>query len=492
MEAFCNNNRSSSVNRTQLMIKHLRFLFSVLLLPLALSAGKPCTVEGYAKGYEGQIISLHTYIEYITFAEQKLGETLIDDSGHFEITYEAENIERVFLRFAKQRGFLFTEPGRLVRVMCSVRDSVRMVNPDVEYETQLTHFTNDSADMNFLAIDFNAHFQEFWNKNFSYFLTKSSYFKLDSFHTAMRKHYAFVKNPYFMPWMDFSLASIEDATFHSEKKLAGKYITGKKIYYTNNEYMNFFNSFFEEYMYLNSIKKEGEKISWAINEWVSYDSLMSAMKRLRWLENDTLRELVMLKGLFESYNNPAFYSRNILSIAQQTSSRSRIAEHREIARRIVSFYTKLKPGSMAAHFNGIDKTGKLVDPITDFTGKPVYLFFFNEWNTNAQNEMRLMSELHKRYGKKMIFVAVSIGTDTVVWKKFLRDNPKYNWVMLHYNFDDRTKDAYSIYATPVAFIIDAEGRLMSAPAELPSGGALEQQIYRIVNPRAAPLRVGER
>ncbi|MCU0434444.1 MAG: TlpA family protein disulfide reductase [Bacteroidia bacterium] len=471
---------------------HFRILLLLLLLSPLLKAAKPCTIEGYAKGFEGQIISLHTYEEYITMAERKLGETVVEADGHFEFTYEAENVERVFVRYTHLRGFLFAEPGRLVRIMCPPRDSARMVNMDVEYETQLTYFTEDSTDMNFLAIDFNMNFQKFWNKNFSYFVDKSSYTKLDSFHTAMRKHYTFVKNPYFMPWMEFTFASMEDATFHSEKKLAKNYLIGKKIYYNNNEYMNFFNSFFEDYMYTGSIRKEGAGINPAINVWVSYDSLMKSMKTLRWLENDTLRELVMLKGLFECYNNPAFIPRNILSLAQQTTSRSRVPQHREIARRIVAFYTKLKAGSMAAHFEAIDKTGKSIDPIAEFAGKPVYLFFFSEWNTNAQNEMRLMSELHKRYGKKMTFVAVSVGNDTLAWKKFLRENPKYNWVMLHYNFDERIKNAYSIYATPLGFFIDEEGRLLAAPAELPSGGELEPQIYKLLNPRAAPLRVGER
>lgn len=469
-----------------------RFLLALLLLSPALKAAKPCTVEGYAKGFEGQLISLHTYEEYITLAERKLGETVVETDGHFEITYEAEGVERVFVRYAKLRGFFFAEPGRLVRILCPPRDSARMVNMDVEYEIELTCFTEDSTDMNFLAIDFNTNFQKFWNKNFSYFVDKNSYHKLDSFHIAMRKHYAFVKNPYFMPWMDFSFASIEDATFHPEKKLAKNYLIGKPIYYANNEYMNFFNNFFEQYMYMGSIRKEGAGIGAAINQWVSYDSLMSAMKPLRWLANDTLRELVMLKGLFECYHNPAFIPRNILSVAQQTASRSRVPQHREIARRIVAFYTKLKAGSMAAHFEAIDKSGKSIDPIAEFAGKPVYLFFFSEWNTNAQNEMRLMSELHKRYGKKMTFVAVSIGNDTLAWKKFLRENPKYNWVMLHYNFDERIKEAYSIYATPVGFLIDEEGRLLAAPADLPSGGVLEPQIYKLLNPRAAPLRVGER
>lgn len=470
------------------------FSFLMLFLTSVLLPAQVYSIEGYAPGYEKQKVSLHVYQEYITNTELELGQAIVNDSGFFTISSdiyrnEPEQIERVFLRFGKQRGFLYAEPGRVIRIQLPLRDSLRMINPEVEYEAQLTYFTNDSTDMNFLAIDFNQQFQKFWDQNFTYFLTKSSYNKLDSFHLAMQKKYEFVKNPYFKTWMNYNLASLEDATFHPEKKLANLYLIHQPIAYRNNEYMNFFNSFFKEYVYAASVTREGRGIAPAINRWISYDSLMAAMRPLRWLENDTLRELVMLKSLYEIYNNPAYNSRNILSIVQQTITKSKIAEHRQIARNILSSYTRFQPGTSASHFTAVDRTGQLMDVLQDFQGKYIYLFFFTEWNVNAQNEMRLLSEMQKKYGKKIMFVSVSIGTDTLAWKKMLKDNPKYNWTILHYNFNEQVKTDYNIYVVPTAFLIDPDGFFIEVPADLPSG-SIERTFYQIANPRRKPATIG--
>jgi thiol-disulfide isomerase/thioredoxin len=467
-----------------------KFFILIFLLFPGVFFAQICTIEGYAPDYQNQKVSLHAYEDYITYTEQDLGQAIVNDSGFFTIQYEVQDIERVFLRFAKQRGFLYAEPGRTVRVQVPRRDTQRMINPDVEYEAQLTYFTDDSTDMNFLAIDFNRHFQTFWNRNYMYFLAKSSYHKLDSFHLAMNKRYEFVKNPYFNIWMNYNLASIEDATFHPEKKLAALYLINHPIKYKNNEYMNFFNSFFKDYLYSASVTKNGSRIHPAINIWVSYDSLMAAIQPLRWLENDTMRELVMLKSIYEQYNNPAYDRGNILSIVQQTITRSKVAEHRQIARNILAQYTRFKPGVAASRFIAIDRTGKAVDVLQETQGKIVYLFFFTEWNVKAQNEMRLMSELHRKYGKKIAFVGISTGSDTAAWKKLLKENPKYTWTMLHYNFNEQIKADYDIYALPSAFLIDETGLFITIPADLPSG-TIEQTMYRVANPRRKPQMIGQ-
>jgi thiol-disulfide isomerase/thioredoxin len=221
----------------------------------------------------------------------------------------------------------------------------------------------------------------------------------------------------------------------------------------------------------------------AINNLISYDSLLSSMKHLPWVANDTLRELVMLKGLFELHNNPAFSSRNILAIVQQVSTRSKIAEHRRIARNIFAFYTKLKRGSLAPHFTGVNKAGVEIDPIEKFKGRYIYIFFFATWNTHSMAEFRYMESLQQKYGKQIEFVSISLDPDTNAFKAFLKANPKYKWTILHFDFNEKIKSDYNLYSVPAGFIIDKEGKLYVSPADNPSGD-LEYNLYKIANPKA--------
>lgn len=444
-----------------------------------------CTIWGTAPGNEGNVIGIYQYDDYITYTEHKLNETIVGDSSKFSMTVEVTEVTSLVVRCKNIYATVYAEPGRKVEVIFPQRDPKRHISPDVDYQEDLSIYTEDSTDMNFLADDYNTKFYKWWGKNYIYFVSKDSSGILDSFRVRMKKHYAFVKNPYFMPWMEYGIASIEDATLQSQVSSAKKYLANRPIFYHNSEYMSFFNNFFKDYVYKWSGRKEGSGIAFTINSMVSYDSLLGTMKHLPFVKNDTLRELVMLKGLFEIYDNPAFDARNVLAIAQQASILSKIPEHRRIARNIVSFYSKLKRGSLAPHFIANNRLGNEVDILEQNKGKYVYLFFFATWNTHAMAEFRYMSELQKRYGKKIVFVSVCMDEDTNLYKAFLKANPKYNWTILHYDMRQKTKDDYNLYAVPVGFIIDNEGKFYRSPADNPSGD-LEYDLYRIANPKAGP------
>ncbi len=463
----------------------------VILIALLIVAGHAvyagtASVTGYAPYPQGTAVRVCMFADYITKTELTLGEALVGDSGKFSVTFEVQEIEYVYLRIGNLTGFFYAELDRKITADFPQRDSLRQLNPDVVYEVPLDIFTKDSTDMNFLASDYNSKFAEFWKKNYQYFVASVSAAKLDSFHTAMDKHYVFVKKPFFHAWMDYGLATMENATFQSEVKIGARYIKNQPIRYRNNEYMNFINTFFEDYIYKWSMRKEGQCVPAVINGIANYDSLLSCTKRIPWLKNDTLRELVLLKGLMEVYNNPAYSNRNIIAVAQQASIRSKISEHRRIARNIVTMFSKIQIGQLAYALNMVNKKGERVELLEQYKGKYVYLYFYQVKNANAVREMRYMEALHKKYGKKIVFVSVSMDNDTAAWQKYLKENPKYNWAHYHYEFREKTKDDYNLFAYPVGYIIDPEGKFYAAPVDNPSGD-LEYLLYRINNPKAPPL-----
>lgn len=461
------------------------FLF-VFFAQTTIAQQTTCTIFGTAPGRDGHVIGAYMYDDFITHTEIKLAESVVGDSGKFSLNVEVPGVTYIFLRCKKVHGFLYAEPGRKVELEFPDRDYKAQVNPDVEYTVPMAIYISDSTDMNFLADDYNQKFDKFWRKNFQSFVVKDSLAVLDSFHVRMQRHYSNVKNPYFLPWMNYGLASMEDGIFQSQVQSGKKYVTNQPIHYHNSEYMEFFNNFFQDYMYKWSARKEGFGMVYAVNNLISYDSLLSSMKRLPWMENDTLRELVMLKGLFESYNNPAFNPRNILAVVQQAAARSRVAEHRRIARNILAFYTKLKRGTLAPRIVAVDKLGNEIAPLEKYKGKFIYIFFFATWNTHSMSEFRYMEDLQKKYGKQVEFVSISIDPDTNAFKAFLKANPKYKWTILHFDFNEKIKSDYNLYGVPAGYIVDPEGKLYASPADNPSGD-LEYMLYRCANPKAPPM-----
>jgi peroxiredoxin len=444
------------------------------------------TIYGTAKDFVGHIITVSVYDDYITHTEKKLAETIVGDSGKFSLTFELTEIRQVIIRSKNVYSYAFAEPRHKTEIIFYDRDYKSQVNPEVEYKVQAGIYLDDTTEMNFLVDDFNARFNDWWKENYIHIVAKDSISVIDSFHIAMQRHYAYVRNPYFHPWMDYAMASLEDGTFHSQKVTARKYLYHKPVYYYNSEYMEFFNNYFKDFLFKWSLRKEGEPLRFVINSMVSYDSLMGVMKRFPNMYSDTLRELVMLKGLFELYTNPSYNPQNIIAIVQQAAYRSTIPQHRIVARNIIAACTKLKKGSLAPHFIANTKAGVEVDILEQYKGKYVYLFFFNTTNAYSLSELKYMGELHKRYGKKIMFVSVCLDQDTNAWKSFVKANPKYNWTLLHYDNREKTKDDYNLYSVPAGFVIDPDGKFYASPVDNPSGD-LEFLLYRIANPRAGPF-----
>lgn len=470
-------------------MKRLTIVLFLFLTALSANAAE-WTVFGRAGIGPGNIISVYMYEDYITYTEKKLAETITGDSGKFSMTIEIEKISWVMLKCENLHGFLFATPGKKSEVFFPARDRDLQVSSEAHYEVPVSMWVDDSTDMNFLAADYNKKFDFFWgdstSNRYMEFVAGQSAEVLDTFHNQMTRHYRWVKNPYFHTWLEYGFASMENATFQSEFRTASRYLKGKPIIYDNHEYMGFFNNFFEGFLYRWSMKKQGGSIYRSINVLVSYDSTMAAMRNLPYCANDTLRELILLKGLTELYYNMSYDPRNVIAVAQQVGINSKIREHREIARNIVQMYSKLRIGSTASHFTGVNAKGEKVDPLELYKGKFIYVYFFASWNVNSVNEMRYMSELQKKYGKAIQFVSVSLDEDTAAWKKFMKANPKYNWLNLHYDFDNRVKDDYNLFGFPIGYIIDPDGKFYASPADKPSGD-LEYVLYRIQNPKKPPL-----
>lgn len=458
-------------------MKYHNNIFILLLFLFEYSAiAQSVRIAGKANTYEGKEISAFFYDDLISFREKKIGSATINDNGAFELNFNTNTIKYVFLKIENRKADLYVEPFSTYEVIFLPKDSSGYVNSNTEESIDLAILKKDSNELNVLMTDFNRKFDDFWINNYEYFIKKSAQTKIDSFKTAIHKTYASVKNDYFFTFVNYKIASLQERIFESRKKLAREYIFLKPVYYENYEYMSFFNSFFKNYLQLYAYTFKGAAIQKEINENVSYTGLMEALFSDTLLRNDTLRELVLLKGLSELYYVPTYKKENIAAILEQLASKSIIPEYRKIATNILYSFSKQQPGTKAPGFKLIDQNNKPVS-LDDFKGKYIYLDFWATWCTPCLQEMKIMPELYKKYGDRIQFISISIDKDEEVVKQFLLKHPKYNWTFLHYG-NDKIKEDYNIKAIPTYFLINPQGYFMQVPADAPSGN-IEETFYSI-------------
>jgi thiol-disulfide isomerase/thioredoxin len=425
------------------------------------------TINGFAPAYKGKDITLFTYADYISNTEIPVSTQTVSDSGIFNFSFQSDNIKRVLLRSGKQKANMYVEANRNYKVYLPARDTVRFVNANIEQSVDLTFAVTDTTEINALVIDYNQHFEKFWAENYQYFVQKKSRARLDSFELQMQSCYAWLDKPYFKSYITYNIAELDLNTFQSKTELAKKYIIGKPVLYDSYEYMSFFNKFFNHYLQSYALSKNGAALVEQINNKSNYEGCMNVLAGDKYLKNDTLRELVLIKGLSELYYVADFSRTNVQYILERIASTSKIVLHQSIAANIIRSFSKLQPGAPAPEFSLPDKSGKIVN-LSDFKGKYVYLDFWATWCTPCLQEMKLISTLKKKYGDKIVFVSISTDDDTLLVKKFMVKNPKYDWVMLHYGKGKKVKDDYEIKSIPSYFLINPYGNFTQSPALRPT------------------------
>jgi len=391
---------------------------------------------------------------------------------------------------------LYVEPGRTYEVDFPRKDSTRLLNANVDQDGDLnihpitgkTKGSIDTTELNWLIIDYNLRYEDFWKKNYQSFLIKRMRAPLDSFRRAMNAHYAPIRNPYFKTFMDYNIASTQVSTLESQNFISRDYLQHRKIEYRNYEYMTFFNQFFDKYFYEFALKPTGASVFDAINQKGDEGELMSALKTAPYLGNDTIRELLLLKGLYENYNNKEFNRHRMVQILDEVSKKSKIPEHRLIARNIIARFTVLKRGTDAPAFTLPDKSGKMVS-LSDYKGKYVYLCFGKSNSPSCISDLLVLEEVNKKYP---LIQVVSIMTDDnpEEMKKLLKQNPKFRWTFLEGGSQEELKHKYSIYSEPYYFLIGPTGKLLLSPAPGPYDG-LEEIFYDITKKKEDRFKVGE-
>ena len=147
----------------------------------------------------------------------------------------------------------------------------------------------------------------------------------------------------------------------SKTILYKQFIDRRPIKYDNYEYMQFFNAHFKGYLKAYASTKNGGNIYNSINAYADYADLKKQFQADESIKNDTVRELLILKGLIDFYYSSDFDKRQVQSVIEQLYRETRIEEHKKIAGNMLQATYQLQPGAKAPDFVANDKAGMKVN-----------------------------------------------------------------------------------------------------------------------------------
>lgn len=452
-------------------------VFSFLLLTLlgSVAFAQNVSIKGVASTHKGKEISVYLYDDLITFAQTRMDFDTVDSKGVFELQLTITAPQLAIIKVGQLAGRIYLQPDFKYGIIIPPVDTSRFVAAGTEQVMEII-INGDSTELNARIIDFNERFDEFWQKHYTSFVSKHIHRDLDSFQVQIYKRYEKVKLSYFKTYLDYTFALMNENSGRHRNYLAKKYLLDRPIAYGNFEYMEFFNQYFKNYLERQTITKNGTLILDAVNEQGDYKHLNELMKSDPILMNDTLRELVLIKALNEMYYQPKNKKANIKQMLEQVNGSSNIAQHKKILFNILRVMNNMQMGSMAPSFSLKNAKRETVS-LGDYANRFVYLSFFSAKSVECLEQFKKQEGLFSKFGDKIYFVSVCTDDDTVAFKNFVKQNPRYKWVFL--NGDKQTVQMYNAATTPVYFLIGMQGQLLQSSALKPDEG-IERKFNEIL------------
>ncbi len=466
----------------------LFFIFSSVIIGNA----QNITIKGKAHAsHIGKEIILSDYSDYITYTKTKESSDTIDKDGYFELKIQSSITKPVLITIDNLVGKIYIQPNFVYGLYFPAKDSLTNNQEGTETIVDISVYGKDSTELNALIVDFSTQYNNlFLNIKDGYLSPAKLNTMLDTFLIASKKRYQNIKNPYFKNYVDYSFADFFSSISRNKTILYKQFIDRRPIQYSNFEYMKFFNIHFKGYLKAYASTKNGGTIYNSINSFADYQDLQKQFKYDESIKNDTVRELLILKGLIDFYYSPDFDKHQVQSVIEQLYRETKLAEHKKIATNMLQSIYQLQPGAKAPDFIANDKTGVNIN-LSNYKGKYIYLNFFSSESDNSQKEMQKIIDLKKKFNDKVTFISVCLDDSLKTYKAYLKANPKQDWVILHQTKNSTAKQAYNIKTLSGFFFINPQMQLAQSPSLMPSEG-IEYKFNALFKPRKKNTIIGIR
>ncbi|HRG00039.1 MAG TPA: TlpA disulfide reductase family protein [Bacteroidia bacterium] len=467
-------------------------LISVFIFLAYFSLAQNITIKGKAHAsHIGKEVVLSDFTDYITYNITKESSDTVDKDGYFELKLQTKYTKPILININNLVGKIYVQPNFVYGIYFPAEDSTANHQEGTETTVDISVYGKDSTELNALIIDFNTQYNNlFINSSDKYLSPAKINALLDTFVITSKKRYENIKNPYFKNYLEYSFANFFSNTSRSRTFLNKLFIDKKPIQYHNYEYMQFFNAHFKGYLKAFASTKNGGNIYNSINAFADYNDLKNQFKEDKSITNDTLRELLILKGLIDFYYSPDFDKKQVQSVIEQLYRETKYSENKAIAFHMLQIINQLQPGAPAPDFTAIDKIGNTVN-LSNYKGKYIYLNFFSSESETSQKEMQKIIDLKKKFNDKVTFISICLDDSIKSYKAYLKANPKQDWVILYQTKNSTAKQAYNIKSLSGFFFINPQMQLAQSPALMPSEG-IEYKFNALFKPRRRNTITGVR
>ncbi len=418
--------------------------------------------------YIGQVVDLVIEKNTITNTYEVLDTDTIDSLAYFHLQTEVYSPQSAYIKINSVKASIYISPDYVYGIVFPKADSSSNLIDRAEQTVNISILGSDSLELNALIIDFNIAFDQYWKTHYQDFIKRTHFKSLDSFELRMQDKYKDLQNPYFKAYMAYTFANLNESTGRLKKYLGGKYLLNKPFEIKNSEYLKFLSSYFKNY-YINKSFSKTQTTIYDVIASNKIEVLDAFVQSDPILKQDSLRQWVHCKNLFEMYYNGQFKKDDIRNLVLQLKSMTQIDFIKDICYDILNVTNTEKVGTRADPFVLADVNNKLID-LYNFKTKYIYLQFFKSNNVQCLQELKKLQSIQKKYANKVDFISVCLDDSLTAFKDFKKANPAYNWTIIYGGQDKKLFSDYDLKQSHQYLLLNKEHYIMRAPADMPSEG----------------------
>ena len=420
--------------------------------------------------YAHQIIKVYTYDDYITRKLVLLASDTVNSDGNFRFEFQLTETKLLYIPLGYYNGMLYANTDSKYEVMLPERRDLTFADILNPYFQKVEFFLGIKGDnpyeINRLIFEFDDILERYIDQNYYEIYQKPIQDSVDLVIDNIEKLFDTVPNTFFKNYRTYKYALLKYSSYMRNNLYVTKdYFNEMPIRYQNVSYMDLFNQLYTNYLLFYMNKSEGERLYSDIALAKSPSMAKETFSNNLVLTNDSIQELVLLKGLNDACYGKEFPFASLIITLDSIANASSIHEHRKIAKNIIALATQTKVGYQAPNFELRDALGPFRKR-TNYLANYVYLNFCSIKSFACQQDFELLKGLHEKYKTEFKIISISIDEDFDEAKMYFKDKG-YEWTLLSFNDEKSVIEKYKVRAYPTYYLIGPKGKLIMSPALSP-------------------------
>ncbi|MGE4288862.1 MAG: TlpA family protein disulfide reductase [Salinivirgaceae bacterium] len=464
-------------------LRHWFILFAFLITSqLTKSNTTGCSIFGNNISYSGFVVQVFATPDLISGEKVLIASDTVDAVGNFKLTFPLQQTQLLTLPLGIYECIVYAEPGKSYQVVLppwQPKTKADLLNPFFTPVQIYLGIRNPAPDdLNLQIAEFNERYHNYIDQEYYYIFKFPRKANIDSVINTIESQFDTIANPYFNNYRKYKYAWLKYTTVMRDNRyVIREYFNNQPVLYHNVAYMDLFNQLFANYLSMYMKTSEGERIFSDVALAKSPVLVKETFSNNMVLLNDTLQEIVLLKGLHDAFYSNDFPLQSMLITLDSLAYNSNVPEHKIMAKNIRKKVLHLRNGFDAPGFELCDAHGTK-HSLNDFSSNYVYLNFISVESFACQQELELLKKLHEKFSNDLIIVSITIDKDLEKAQSYF-DKNGYSWKLLGDSPDRKIADLYKVKAYPTFYLIQSDGKLKMSPALSP-GENFEWSFFNLL------------